>query len=151
MSKAFRHQRIRDLVKAGVVSSQSRLCDLLARENLPVTQSTLSRDIKELQLVKTTDGYRLPDSVADRKGSDHSGLERSVAQYLSSCQTAHNLLVLKTAAGHAHPLAVAIDRAELDGVVGSIAGDDTILVVTPSEEHSQKLADRLLRMAEGRR
>ena len=146
MSKALRHQRILDLVKAGQVSSQETLRALLERENFRVTQSTLSRDIKELELVKGADGYRLPSDENGASTSRHN-LEKAISQYLLRCTAARNLVVVRTPAGHAHALAAAMDATELDGVLGTVAGDDTILLVTSDDESARQVAEFLMEVA----
>ncbi len=149
MSKTLRHQRILDLVKAGRVSSQESLRALLERENFRVTQSTLSRDIKELELVKGAGGYRLPGE--NGTSASRQNLEKAISQNLLRCTAARNLVVVRTPAGHAHALAVAMDTTDLDGVLGTVAGDDTILLVTPDDESARQVAEFLMEVASRRR
>jgi len=102
---------------------------------------TLSRDVRELHLVKTSDGYRQIDG---RQGREAEQFELLAGEFLQDVKTAQNLVVLKTAPGHASSVAVALDAAEWLGVVGTIAGDDTILVVTPDNPTASKVCNRLL-------
>jgi transcriptional regulator of arginine metabolism len=101
---------------------------------LRVTQATLSRDIAELKLVKTAAGYKpLESAAADEETAPPlPPLARAVREYLLDVRPADNLLVLKTPPGGAQPLAAAVDSGRLRGVAGTIGGDDTVLVITPS-------------------
>ena len=119
MSKKTRHQRILDLVGKGTVASQEQLRELLEQDGFTVTQSTLSRDLKDLELVKGPHGYQFPGAGVepDRSGR---GLAAAIRQHLLKCTPAGHLVVLKTEAGDAQALALALDRAELDDVTGRI-------------------------------
>ena len=138
--KRFRQGQILKLVGAGAVASQDDLKRLLAQQNLRVTQATLSRDLQELKLVKTPDGYRPLESA---EAAAQPALERVLREYLLDIRDAQNLLVLRTPAGAAQPLAVALDREQLPEVVGTIAGDDTVLVITPSRKSCVTLRKRM--------
>jgi transcriptional regulator of arginine metabolism len=148
MSKVLRHQKILELVRAGGVRNQDQLRSLLARHGFQVNQSTLSRDLRELELVKGARGYQLPSPDADAAVPPTvRRLESALQSLLLSATTAQNLVVLKTAPGHAQALAVALDRAPMSEIVGSLAGDDTILVVTSDAAAAKAVADRLLQIA----
>jgi transcriptional regulator of arginine metabolism len=138
MSKLSRHVAIRDLLAAQVVANQDELRRMLYRRGYRVTQATLSRDIHELGLVKTSEGYRAPEdgSEADSRPS----VERLVREFVYDVRSAQNLVVVKTSAGSAQPVAAAIDAEDWPEVVGTIGGDDTILIVA----HDAKIADKLL-------
>jgi len=138
--KRFRQGQILKLIAAGDVASQDDLKRLLAQQNLRVTQATLSRDLQELKLVKTPDGYRPLESA---EAAAQPALERVLREYLLDIRDAQNLLVLRTPAGAAQPLAVALDREQLPEVVGTIAGDDTVLVITPSRKSCVTLRKRM--------
>lgn len=138
--KRFRQGQILKLVAAGAVASQDDLKRLLAQQNLRVTQATLSRDLQELRLVKTPHGYRPLESA---EAAAQPALERVLREYLLDLRDAENLLVLRTPAGAAQPLAVALDREQLAEVVGTIAGDDTVLVITPSRKSCVALRKRM--------
>jgi len=99
---------------------------------LRVTQATLSRDIAELKLVKTSAGYKPLKPAGEEAGPSLPPLERAVRAYLLDVRPADNLLVLKTPPGGAQPLAAAVDSGRLRGVAGTIGGDDTVLIITPS-------------------
>jgi transcriptional regulator of arginine metabolism len=147
MSKSLRHQKILELVRSGHVLSQEQLKEQLAQQGFDVNQSTLSRDIRQLELVKGARGYQLPSPDAAAIPPTARKIENALAAYLQQAVPAQNLVVLKTGPGHAPALAVALDRVPMDGVIGSIAGDDTILLVTPDAETARRLADRLLAIA----
>lgn len=138
--KRFRQGQILKLVAAGAVASQDDLKRLLAQQNMRVTQATLSRDLQELKLVKTPEGYRPLGQDAE---ASQPRFERAVLEYLLDVREAQNLLVLKTPAGAAQPLAVALDREGLPEVVGTIGGDDTVLVITPSRRACVNLRKRM--------
>ncbi len=131
LMKARRQSAIRDIVEHEPVRNQEQLRRRLAGRGFAVTQATLSRDIKELGLVKrSSDGaYQPAGPEAPPQASALAVLGRALGEYLQGTDTSQQLLVLKTGPGQAQLLALAIDRARLDGVLGTIAGDDTILVI----------------------
>jgi len=148
MSKVLRHQKILELVRAGGVPNQERLRARLREHGFEVNQSTLSRDLRELELVKGAHGYQLPAAdAAPAVAPTARRIERAVPAFLLSATPAQNLIVLKTAPGHAQALAVALDRAPVTGILGSLAGDDTILLVTADPAAAKSIAEHLLRIA----
>lgn len=130
--KRYRQAAILDLVSREAVCSQETLGRQLRERGFHATQATISRDVKELQLVKRAgDGaYERPAAGPVARGPDDAALRRAIAEYLRRVDLVQQLLVLRTDPGQAQPLALAIDKAELSEVVGTVAGDDTILVVT---------------------
>ena len=141
MSKLARHTAIRDLVSSQPVASQEELRRRLYRRGHRVTQATLSRDIHELRLVKTQDGYRFPlDEVPD---AFLPSIERLMREFVYEVKQAQNLVVVKTSAGSAQPVSAAIDAEEWEGVVGTIGGDDTIMVIAPDNLTAEKLTTRI--------
>jgi transcriptional regulator of arginine metabolism len=143
MHKGSRHAAILELVTAQDVTSQEELRALLADRGILTTQATLSRDIRELGLTKARGGvYRLaaPDP---QPPAPEAAFARAIDEYLRGHEIVQQLLVLKTDAGQAQPLAVALDRSRLPEVVGTIAGDDTILVICRSAEHAAGFSRRL--------
>ena len=143
--KARRQSAILDVVAHEAVRSQEQLRHKLASLGFDVTQATLSRDIKELGLLKrSADGAYQP-SAADGvpPGSTLEALGRAAADYLLNIEAVQHMIVLKTGTGEAQILAVAIDRARLPEVVGTIAGDDTILVIARSDRRAADLVKRL--------
>jgi transcriptional regulator of arginine metabolism len=139
MNKAYRQGQILKLIRARGVHTQEDLArELRDTLGVPATQVTLSRDIRELGLVKTADGYR---QVSGRAGPE---LAEVAAEFLEDVRQAQNLIVLKTAPGHANALAVAIDAEDSTEVVGTLAGDDTVLVIAPDVETAGVLKARFL-------
>jgi transcriptional regulator of arginine metabolism len=135
-TKAARHGRITELIRDRQIRSQTELAELLATSGIEATQATLSRDLEELGALKLrgVDGgapvYRIPEDGGPRPMvGGTSRLARLLGELLLSYQGSGNLAVLRTPPGAAQFLASAIDRASLADVVGTIAGDDTILVV----------------------
>ena len=141
MSKLARHSAIRDLVSSQDVASQEDLRRRLYRRGHRVTQATLSRDIHELRLVKTADGYKFPQGeVPD---AYLPSIDRLIREFVYEVRTAQNLVVVKTSAGSAQPVSAAIDGEEWEEVVGTIGGDDTILVIAPDHATAEKLTNRI--------
>jgi transcriptional regulator of arginine metabolism len=131
-NKTFRQGQILKLIAGEAIGSQDELRRRLVQMKLRVTQATLSRDIAELQLVKTAAGYKTLKSTGEEMAPTLPPLERAVRAYLLDVRPADNLLVLKTPPGGAQPLAAAVDSGNLRGVAGTIGGDDTVLIITPS-------------------
>jgi transcriptional regulator of arginine metabolism len=143
-----RRDEILRVLRDGAIHSQEELQQRLARRGFEVAQPTLSRDLKDLGLAKTSSGYVLPGEEsavpdADREARLKEKLERALREWLLDVVTAGTLVVVKTPPAAAHPVARAIDEAGLEGMAGSIAGDDTIFLATPSAAAAAKLA-RLL-------
>jgi transcriptional regulator of arginine metabolism len=147
MSRAQRHQKILELVRAGGVANQEQLRSHLEQHGFVVNQSTLSRDIRELELVKGSRGYQLPSPDATTVPPAAKKIDSALTSFLLSATPAQNLVVLKTAPGHAPALAATLDRQPMPEVLGSIAGDDTILLVTADSSAARVLAGRLLELA----
>ncbi len=141
MSKLSRHAAIRDLVSREEISNQDEMRRRLYRQGHRVTQATLSRDIHELRLVKTPEGYRLPQE--ETEDAFLPSVERLIREFVYEAVTAQNLVVVKTSAGSAQPVSAAIDAEEWDEVVGTIGGDDTILVIAPDAKQAERLAARI--------
>ncbi len=141
-SKRLRQGQILKLVAGGDIASQDDLRRKLAQEGLRVTQATLSRDLQELRLAKTAEGYRVVEG-ADSEEDAQSRLVHALKEFLLDVREAQNLLVLRTPPGGAQPLAAALDAGRLRQVAGTIAGDDTVLVVTPSRRASAGLQKRM--------
>lgn len=158
-SRAARHAKIVALLSEHTVRSQSELADLLAAAGAKVTQATLSRDLDELGAVKlrTPDGgqpiYIVPEDGAplaarQADGAPPQRLARLLGELLISAEASANLVVLRTPPGASNFLASALDRAALPEVLGTIAGDDTILVVSRSPAGGQAVADRLISLSQ---
>jgi len=141
MNKAFRQGQILKLIRAKRIPTQDDLArELKEAYGIETTQVTLSRDIRELGLVKTPAGYRQVESGAPPRAD----VESIAAELLLDARTAQNLIVLRTSPGNANALAVALDKSDWPEIVGTIAGDDTILVVAPDSGAAEKLRARLL-------
>ena len=143
--KARRQTAILELVDREPLHSQEQLRRRLRPRGFDATQATISRDIKELGLVK-----RAGDGAYQRPGADTTdpetaltALERATSEFLRRVERVQQLVVIRTGIGQAQPLAIAIDRAQLPEAVGSIAGDDTILVVARDGKRAAALVKRL--------
>jgi transcriptional regulator of arginine metabolism len=143
--KARRQGLILELVDREALHTQEQLRRRLHQRGFRATQATISRDIKDLGLVKRAgDGaYQRQLSDAIQPATAHSALEHAAAEFLRSVVRVRQLVVVRTGAGHAQPLAAAIDRAQLPEAVGTIAGDDTILIVARDDRRAAALVDRL--------
>jgi len=142
MSKTARHKAILDLLDEGSVESQDSLQHRLERKGFDVGQATLSRDIHELKLVKGPDGYRRIDASSGAEGVLPSVMHLA-RQFVVEIRQAQNLLVVKTTVGSAQPVAAALDASRWPGIVGTIAGDDTVLVIATDKRQAQALARRI--------
>jgi len=157
LTRSARHARIVELISAGPVSSQTQLARLLAESGVEVTQATLSRDLEELGAVKLrgSDGapasYVLPPENAPLRPAQAAParLIRLLADLLTHAEGSANLAVLRTPPGAAQFLASALDKVGLPDVLGTIAGDDTLLVVSREPDGGAALAERLLALAAG--
>ncbi|MGH9532665.1 MAG: arginine repressor [Terriglobales bacterium] len=145
VTKLARQKAILDLVRSHPVASQEELRHALRRRGSRVTQATLSRDIHELKLVKTEAGYA---AVSGEPPPDPGlpPVERLVREFVAEVRPAQNLLVLKTALGSAQPVAAAIDKEAWPEIVGTIGGDDAILIVCADRKAARQLAQRLQEM-----
>jgi transcriptional regulator of arginine metabolism len=139
MSKSYRQGQILMLVRSKQITTQEDLANELKVLGIAATQVTLSRDIRDLRLVKTREGYQ--ETSAEESGPQFSTL---AAEFLHDVRCAQNLVVLKTAPGHANSVAVALDNEEWPEVVGTIAGDDTILVIAPDSATASAVCARFL-------
>ncbi len=144
MSKLTRHAEIRNLISDDEIASQDELRRKLFRLGHRVTQATLSRDIHELGLLKTPEGYKLPQG--EESDLALPSIERLIQTFVYEVRTALNQVVIRTSAGSAQPVSAAIDAEDWDEVVGTIGGDDTILAVTTDSRAAEKLAQRLRKM-----
>jgi transcriptional regulator of arginine metabolism len=143
--KSYRQSAILELVEGEAITSQEQLRERLKLRGIEATQATLSRDIRDLGLIKrAADGaYRRSGGESRQGGDPEAECRTAVDDYLRRYDVVEQLVVLKTDAGQAQPLAVAIDRAGLSEIVGTIAGDDTILVICRSAPDAAGLSKRL--------
>jgi transcriptional regulator of arginine metabolism len=159
-TKVARHRRIVELLSRHRVRSQADLAQLLADDGVSVTQATLSRDLVELGAVRVRDAsgspvYAVPSEGGDRRpqlpaepGANESRLARVAEELLVSAEASANLVVLRTPPGAAQFFASVIDQAALPAVLGTIAGDDTVLVVSRDPAGGAQLAAHFLSLAE---
>ena len=145
MSKALRQKTILSILDQGPVASQEELQRSLHKRGCDVGQATLSRDIHELGLVKTGEGYARPNGDSGSTSSLPS-VARLVREFVLDVRPAQNLLVLKTTVGSAQPVAAALDDEEWPEAVGTVAGDDTILIVCADKKSAARLAARTQEM-----
>jgi transcriptional regulator of arginine metabolism len=143
MTKTYRQGQILKLIRAKRVSTQDEIAQELAKQGIAATQVTLSRDIRDLRLVKTREGYQ--EMAAEETGPEFALL---AAEFLLDVLIAQNLVILKTSPGHANSVAVSLDGERWPGVVGTIAGDDTILVIAPDSATAEAVQEKLLGMLE---
>jgi transcriptional regulator of arginine metabolism len=141
--KQQRHTAIRDVLHQAAVPSQDELRRRLARRGFHVTQATLSRDIHELRLSKGPAGYALPGIVPDNEEDSLPGIREVLGSFGIEVRQALNQLVLITSTSAAQPVAAGIDYEDWPEVVGTIAGDDTVLIICPDEQQARRLKGRI--------
>lgn len=138
----MRHGQILKLIGGEAVANQDELRRRLGQMGVRVTQATLSRDLRELKLVKTSEGYR-PLSTVTETPAPVPQLGRALREFLVEVRPAQNMLVLKTPPGGAQPLAAAVDAEHWKEVAGTLAGDDTVLIITPSRSARAAIQQRM--------
>jgi transcriptional regulator of arginine metabolism len=141
MNKTYRHGQILKLVRSRHLRTQEELAAALRHQGISATQVTLSRDIHELGLVKTPEGYSQTPGPSALTPPSFDTVAR---EFLLDVRLAQNLLVLRTPPGHASALASALDHADWPEVAGTIAGDDTVLVVAPDAKTARSLRIKFL-------
>jgi len=139
--KSQRHSAIRDLLVKTTVTNQGELRRKLAAHGIHVTQATLSRDIRELKLVKGPTGYALPSNLDDEDSLPE--IAGVLEDFCLEVRQAQNLLVVITTMGGAQPVAANLDYEEWPEVVGTIAGDNTVLIVCPDTKNADQLKARI--------
>lgn len=148
MSKVKRHIKIRELITENDIETQEELVDHLEQEGFNITQATISRDIKELHLVKvpSTSGkykYSLP---ADQRFNPLEKLKRLIMDAFVKIDHTHLFIVLKTLPGNAHAIGALIDNLDWTEIMGTICGDDTCLIICRTEPEAVTVKDRFLNM-----
>lgn len=139
MNKSFRQGQILKIIRGKGIWTQEELARELSELGIHTTQVTLSRDMRELALVKTPEGYRqLPAETGGPSLADVA------EEYLQDIRVAQNLVVLRTSPGNANAFAIVLDREELKDVIGTIAGDDTVLVITADADDASKFRQKML-------
>jgi transcriptional regulator of arginine metabolism len=145
VSKHERQSAIRRLVTAESITSQDELRRKLIRRGFDVTQATLSRDLHELRLFKGPRGYEVPNGNGHVE-DEEPGVDDVLSSFGLAVRLAQNQLVLRTTAGAAQPVALAIDHEDWAEVVGTLAGDDTVLIICPDAKRASSLRDKLERI-----
>lgn len=151
LSKNQRQHRIEKILQQSPVTSQAQLVELLSKAGVTATQATVSRDLEEIGAVKVRAAggeavYAVPEHPKDRVApGDH--LRRVLGEWVVEVGYSANLVVVRTPPGSAHVVGSALDRAALAGIVGTVAGDDTILVVAAEKTGGAALARRLRNLA----
>ncbi|MGH9738637.1 MAG: arginine repressor [Candidatus Acidiferrales bacterium] len=145
VQKRFRQGQILKLLASQPVASQDALRRHLGQLGMRVTQATLSRDLRELRLVKTAEGYRSLEAAA-KESSPLPALARALKEFLLDVRPAQNMLVLKTPPSGAQPLAAAVDAERWKEVAGTLAGDDTVLVICSSRGACNAVRKRIEEM-----
>ena len=143
MDNLYRRSQILNLLQTDGAVTQEELRRKLARRGIQVTQATVSRDIEELGLVKARSGYRLPDAVQPPTPVQPT-LEVILKEFLREAGQASNLVVLKTYPGNAQAVAAVLDAQDWPEVVGTVAGDDTVFVATPSAREATQFRKKIL-------
>jgi transcriptional regulator of arginine metabolism len=141
ISKKARQGRIVEIVRKQVVRSQEELAELLERDGIEATQATLSRDIRELGLVKVRGGYQLSGEVHSAPPDEL--LRRACEQFVIRTAVSGNMLMIKTSPGNAHSIAVVLDAAQWPEVLGTVAGDDTVFVLLRNSRFGKKVLERI--------
>jgi transcriptional regulator of arginine metabolism len=144
MTKTYRQGQILKLIRSRKITTQEELAQELKNQGIAATQVTLSRDLRDLRLVKTREGYQ--EMAPEETGPGFSVL---AGEFLNDVLRAQNLVILKTSPGHANSVAVALDNEGWPEVVGTIAGDDTILIITPDSPTAEAIQEKLLGLLEG--
>lgn len=145
MNKILRQRAVLEALHHGTIANQDDLQKALRKRGFKVGQATLSRDVRDLNLSKTPTGYALPQGDGGA-GSALPPVQRLVREFVLDVRTAQNLLVLKTITGSAQPVAAALDDEEWEETLGTIGGDDTILIVCPDNKTAKTVATRIEEM-----
>lgn len=144
MDKLYRRTQILDILRSGAVATQEALRRKLARRGIHVTQATVSRDIEELGLLKTREGYRPREAGTEPPAPPQPTLPIILKEFLCDVRQASNLVIVKTHPGNAHTVGVALDAEQWPEVVGTVAGDDTIFVATSSAREAAHIRKKIL-------
>jgi transcriptional regulator of arginine metabolism len=148
MDNLYRRNQILELLQHDRVTTQEDLRKRLARRGIHVTQATVSRDIEELGLVKTRSGYQRPDAP-EPLSAPQPTLPVILKEFVREVLQASNMVVVKTHPGNAHTVAVALDAEQWPGVVGTVAGDDTIFIAAPQARQAARIRKKILALLAG--
>ncbi len=141
--KKIRQQKIREVIESNEISTQEQLVVELKKRNILVTQATLSRDLREIGVIKVSKG--LGDyvyKIADEVSSSEKELKNKFLNFVRDIKETGNLILIKTPPGEAQGVARVIDLAEMEHILGTVAGDDTILVVVDNADNTKKVKRR---------
>jgi transcriptional regulator of arginine metabolism len=141
MTKKARQRRILEVIRKRVVKSQEELSAILKKEAIDVTQSTLSRDIRELGLIKARGSYQAPGEL--QPGPTKDNLRRTFEQFVIQTGVSGNIVMIRTAPGNAHSIGAVLDAAEWPEVLGTVAGDDTVFVLLRNSHSGRKVLGRI--------
>ena len=147
MDNLYRRAQILDILRREAVVTQEALRRKLARRGIRVTQATISRDIEELGLLKTREGYRAPEAGAEPPAPPQPTLAIILKEFLRDVRQASNLVILKTPPGNAHSVAAALDIERWREVVGTLAGDDTVFMATAGARKATQFRKKILGLA----
>lgn len=144
--KAQRHFKIREIITGKAIETQDELVEEMRAAGFPVTQATISRDIKEMQLIKVPlgDGRYKYSMPVEQKMNPMPRLKRALADHFVHIDRADNLVVMKCMPGTAHTLGALIDSLEWNEIMGTICGDDTILIICRTKENSEHVVKSFL-------
>jgi transcriptional regulator of arginine metabolism len=142
MKKAYRQAQIQKIIRDREIHTQEELAEALASQGIETTQVTLSRDIHELGIIKTTEGYRDQGSIVAADTGDNLG--RVLQEFLRDVEVAQNIVVLKTNPGGAAAVALALDAESWPELVGTVAGDDTIFAAARGAAAAKTLRKKLV-------
>jgi transcriptional regulator of arginine metabolism len=146
VNKPYRHEQIRNVIRQKEIRTQEELALALKTLGVRVTQVTLSRDIREMGLVKGPRGYQEPTAAIEAAAEVQSAFGRAMVEYVRDVLTAQNLVVIRTVRGTAAPVADAIDQEHWPEIVGTIAGEDTVFAATPDSKKANEVRDRFLKL-----
>lgn len=141
--RTHRRQRLIQLLEAGLAATQEEIVERLAADGFPATQATISRDLDAIGAVRRHEGGRILYELPERNGPPlHIGLD-ALAQFVRGVKASGDLVVVKTFPGMASSVAALLDQSAVDGVIGTVAGDDTVLVVADENVGGRRLASRI--------
>ena len=144
MDNVYRRTQILEIVAREPVLTQAQLRRRLAQRGVRVTQATVSRDLEELGLTKTRDGYRLPEAGHTSSSPAHHNLGRVLKEFVRDVRNAGNLVIVRTHPGTAHAIGVALDTVPWPEIAGTVAGDDTVFVATDNARDATRLRRKLM-------
>lgn len=142
MDNLYRRSQILDLLKSRAITTQGELRRKLAQRGIRVTQATVSRDMEDMGVIKTRDGYRLPEAALPSSPAQPA-LAVVLKEFLRDLRLAANLVIVTTHPGNAHTVAAALDAAGWTEVAGTVAGDDTIFLATGSRQQAGRVSRKI--------